>query len=197
MKKLQKLNDDLLWSIILIVAGACFIFFPSSALALALRITGAIICAFRIYKICVLLARYERTRAIVFLILNDVLLLICGLMLLVNPTGAIRIVCLVIGVWLIISSGTNLFLLSQLKKSRRIWCKITLYIIEILIGFILVLYPSPLAKLIGAILGIGLLMRGITQLLDKKTKLRPKRKSNQSSGKEDYITTDFTDKTNE
>ena len=196
MTKKPKLNADIVSAIALTVAGVLFAVFPASALSVTLRIAGAFLCAVQGYKLYQLFKNYERTVAFPLLVLSEGLVLLCGIILLINPGSAVRIVCAALGAWLAVSSVFSLFAYSKIKKTSKIWFYIAIEILELLIGIWLIFFPSSLASLIGRFLGIALIIKGVSMLTATRTKSR--RSGRQSKNeKQDYISTDFKDKSDE
>ncbi len=164
MKKIigiLKTQGTLITAIILFVSGIAFIATPVSALAVVLRIVGSIILVWEGLYI------YAKTRlfigdrlALSLFICNEAFIIICALVLLISPVGAIKALSFIIGLYLLVTAGMSLFRkLSPEDKPEFGETSIT--VVSIIFGFWLVLSPFDIVRLTSICIGVALLLLGI------------------------------------
>ena len=92
-----------------------------------------------------------------------ILTVIAGLLLVVNPDGAMALVTKLIG-WLLVIAGALQLVVPTLRKQKISTSTWVLHGLAILMGILLLVNPLLLADGIGRIIGILLLMEGIRNL---------------------------------
>lgn len=191
MLKLTKNQENTVIAIALIAFGLAMIIFPYGALAWILRGIGAVILIFKAIRIVTIIRAYSRGPQFTAILVNEIIAAVLALILLINPSGAVNVITLIIGVYLLITSLIRLWQLSHLPKRGAVIAAIALDVLTVLAGFWLIFHPASLAELIGIFLGIAILFKGAAMLIGLLAQPRPR------DPKDDYITADFKDKSNE
>ena len=192
MIKLTKNQENTLIAIGLIIFGLLLIIFPYGSLSIILRVIGAVILAFKVVKIVTVVRAYSRTPAYTVILVNEILIALLALILLINPAATIKVITLIIGVYLLITSFMRIWTYSRIKKTATVWFAITLDILTMIAGFWLLFHPASLAELVGIFLGIAALIKGLSMLFGSGLTARSAK-----NPKDDYITAKFRDKSDE
>ena len=181
MKKIYKITP-LTTAIILTAIGLARILLPYSVVGVALRIIGALLLGLEIYRALPLLGSRETLSALLVFVLSDIFVIVFSLVLLIDPIGAVNTLCIILGIYLIVSAGIELY-----KLSRLAFIGIRVYvmpIITLLFGVFLVFYPSSATKLTFILIGIAILIKAVDLFIYE---LSGKGKSNASRTKRKHI----------
>ena len=190
----SNINKDLLVGMLCLLAGAAFIFAPGNLLYVLIRIAGAVtalLSALRlIYAIRSMLGRFMTVT-----IVNSALLFIVGLVMLVSPSGMLRIIFIAIGAYLMVNAIGQIFKFAIMPKrlaSASWWIEVISSALILILGFWLIFSPDEATRVTEVIAGISLILKSI-ELFGKaytNRKGSPSRKSGD-------IEADFIDKSDE
>lgn len=124
-------------------------------------------------------------------VLTDLFLLFSGLYMLFRPAAAIHLVAQLLGVYLLFRMGRRLFLLSLSTRTRtpRHIVRVILASLGALGGLALLFFPARMTSALTVILGITFILCGTHELVRRRIPRRIERRK-----KNDYIETDFVDK---
>jgi uncharacterized membrane protein HdeD (DUF308 family) len=188
MKGLTKDKSTLINAIILLVSGITFIASPVSTLGITLRIVGALILLWEGFDIYTKTRLFGNDKLVMLLfIFNDAFVIICALILLISPVGAIKALSFIIGLYLLITSGMTVFRkLSGESKLR--FGETAILVVSVIVGFWLVLSPFNIMRLTSICIGIALVLKAVSEFW---TYLGETEKRDS----EDYVTDDFVDTT--
>ena len=149
--------------IILIILGALFIISPKSMFESIVWITGVIIIALSIISIATSLSSKNVSS---YFLVSSLLGLILGIVLLYNREGAIKIIPILLGIYLLITGISKLIIMAKANYKYDIMFPT---VIKIVLGSICLFTPVIPIVITGIIIGIFLILTGITNLSNIKT----------------------------
>ena len=189
MKKVYKITP-FATAVALAIIGLAFILLPFGTVGIALRIVGALLLALEIYRAIPYLSRGSSPSAFLIFLLSDIFVIIFSLILLINPIGAVNMLCVIFGIYLIVSSAVELFRLS--RYSSITWKNLILPVLTLIFGIFLVFYPAAATKLTFTIIGIAILVKAVDLFIyDAKSTRKTKTKKTTRS----HVVTDYKDVT--
>ena len=97
------------------VIGLALILLPYSVVGITLRIIGAVLLALEIYRAIPYCRRGADPTALLMFILSEIFVIIFAFIMLLNPIGAVNALCVVFGIYLVISAAIELYRLSKLS----------------------------------------------------------------------------------
>lgn len=183
---------DLIFSLLLVAIGLCMILFPSAAIRIASVLCGLLLCAFAIYRFFLLFTVRERSLYFLILFFINLLTLLGALALIFFSRAAVGVIGFVVGLVLIVDALKRLYLILPLDAhgARALWVPLTLCALTLIFGVVLLFAPNVVAGLTSILLGAALIFEGVQNaiffFLERRHESRPK---------DDYIETDFEDKT--
>ena len=151
----------LIKAISLILIGLAFIFVPGKALSIMLRIIGGLLLAYEAIEIYEIYRAYKDSPMFAVIVINEALMTLLSLMLLINPTGAVMTLSLVVGIYFLVTGAVGLYRSAILRDTESI----VLNSVSLIVGFLLLTLPYLLADLITIILGAALVIKGVDILL--------------------------------
>lgn len=201
------LSRPFTYGIICLLFGALFasgyerIGTPSWIIDIVMMTTGGVIILFALVQMLVaLFGKDSRGLMFFFDVIKAIALLAFGVLFIIFRSGLAHAVCVVVGIYLVLRSGWRLFVISRInytKSPARRVITIILYILAILVGLWMAIYPYPSDFLIG---GAVLVIKGIEMIItDFPIKRRKKDESDDEddeSGRmtnDGYVSTDFKD----
>ena len=188
---MKEKTRSLITALIMIAASIAFIASPVSAMAIVLRIVGALILiweGFLVIRTLKILG--ARVDVLVHILLSNAFLIICALLLLVNPAGVMKILSLGIGLYLVITAGITLF--SQFSSHIRPSFSATLVtVVSLILGVWLIISPFDITRLTSIFVGVAVLLKGLGLLLETLED------DGGNDDDDDFITDDFVDKSHE
>lgn len=183
---------DLLFSLFLSVIGICMIVFPSTVIHIISVLCGVLLCAFALHRFLLLFTARARSVYFLVLFLINLFTLLCALALIFFSRTAVEIIGFFVGLVLIVDVLKRLYLILALREDGRgvpllptVICALTL-----LFGIFLLFVPSAAAGLTSILLGVALIVEGVQNAIFFFAEQKEKK-----STKDDYIETDFQDKT--
>lgn len=168
IKKLKNIyNASMIFSIILAIIGLIMIIIPNISLdiickllAIYLIIQGVFFCYM---NFC------DRAMILPFEIFGiGVLSIIMGIVIFIHPNYLETILGILVGIWIILQSITDISISISLKNTKAPWLlTLLLASISILAGIILLFNPEESASALIMWIGIILLINSISSLIDK------------------------------
>lgn len=158
----KKLGSVIL-GILLIIFGLIFIISPESAFETIVLIAGISLVVYGGLKI-ILSLRSSNPYASYF-VAGAIFSIIFGLILIGNQSAAIKVIPIILGFWLLISGITTLLFLIKSDSDKKL---IIRPIFKIIVGTIAFLLPVIPIIATGIVLGIILILSGITTLVNIK-----------------------------
>lgn len=183
-----------IFDIVTLIAGLLLALTPASAIALMLRIIGLSLLIYAAVRGFVLFRFYTRDAVFMIILVSLALLFFIGTLLLVNPGGALRFVASATGAYMISGAVLRFYRASEIENLQQRVFQYILSLLILMLGFSLLIHPSGAARLSGILIGAALIINSIVSLLSRKRALRAQ---NQKSSKDDFISEDFTDKSDE
>lgn len=157
------MKNNILLGIIFIIFGVLFIFSPQSIFELIVFISGIIVVLISISKI--LISSKEKNEYSSYGITTGIIGLIIGIILIVFKEKTVLTVAELVGLYLLISGISSLLLMIRSNLKGNMLAKPIIKIIIGLISFTMPFIPTMWA---GIIIGIILVLTGITILTTKK-----------------------------
>lgn len=176
----------LLLATFLAAAGIALIAVPMNIISILLRVIGALILLGELVRLYPIIRAGSSTGLFIFA-LSEFFAVTAAIILLINPIGAIRTVCFIFGLYLIVGS------LVELRRMARYNARFVSYIapsLTLITGLVLIFFPAGVTELTLTVIGISMLIKAadisIAELQRKKSG-----KSSDSDGT--YVVTDFKD----
>ena len=187
---MKEKTRSLITALVLIGAAIAFIASPVSSMAIVLRIVGALILAWEGFLVIrTLKILGARADVLIHILLSNAFLIICALLLLVNPESVMKILSLGIGLYLVITAGVTLF--GQFSSHIRPSFSATLVtVVSLLLGVWLIVSPFDITRLTSIFVGVAVLLKGLGLLLETL-------EDDDDGNGDDFVTDDFVDKSNE
>ena len=193
----EKLREPLIAGIATIIAGLVFIIFTEGVLAWTLRIIGALLLIVEVVRL-VELWKLSRVGAhVMAAVLSEAMVALLALVLVVAPVGALHALSIGIGIYMAVSAAMSLYRASQYRGKRRagFWVSTAMAILMAIAGIWLVVYPASLYGAAGIFIGVALIVKGISIIIDGALDKGDKEKNEKSS--DYYSDDDFVDKSHE
>ena len=156
-------STNILLGIIFILFGIIFFFVPEGIFQTVVMIAGIIIILFGIIKMIMAISSNDSQRS--YLITTSVLGIICGIILIVYRAATVKLISILIGISFFISGLSSLLFMLKSNVKGKILVK---PIVKILIGLIAIMVPIVPIKMTGIVIGIILVVAGISILTTKK-----------------------------
>ena len=183
-----------IFDIITLIAGLLLALTPASAIELMLRIIGLSLLVYAAVRGFILLRFYTRDTVFLIILVSLALLFFIGTLLLVNPGGALRFVAGATGAYMIAGGALRFYRVAGIESIPQRTLQYILSILILILGFSLLIHPSGAARISGILIGAALIINSASSLLSRKRALR---EQNKKSTSEDFISTDFRDKSDE
>ena len=148
---------------LLIVFGLIFILSPESAFETIVLIAGISLIVYGGLKI--LLALKSDNPYASYTVAGSIFSIIFGIILIGNENAAIRVIPILLGIWLLISGITTLLFLLKTNSDRKL---IIRPVLKIIVGAIAFLLPVIPIIATGIVLGVILILSGITTIMNIK-----------------------------
>lgn len=167
MKRLRNAKIAyVLISVVMVVLGIALILWPEISALAVCNITGAVLTVFGIIKLVGYFSKDMYRLAFQFDLALGVFSLLVGVLMLVHPTGVVRLVPVITGVFVILDGA---FKLQTAHDAKRFglsgwWCILLLAIVSCLGGLFLVANPFQGANALMILLGITLVIDGVQNL---------------------------------
>ena len=190
MEWFTKNRSTLITAILLFVSGITLAVTPLAALSIVLRIVGALILLWEGFDIYCQAKLFGGDKlATLLFIFNDAFIIICALILLISPVGAIKALSFIIGLYLLITAGMSLFGKFS-ENSKMQFGETAILIVSIIVGFWLVLNPINATRITAICVGVALVLKGISEFWTYLGEA-------ETRDSEDYVTEDFVDTTDD
>lgn len=186
---LKKLNTPLVYSALLILFGALFIFLPSEVLDILILTLGVLMILLALVRLTVTVSN-SRGGTLSVELITDILIGIGGIALTAMQSSVAHLICRVLGVAIAIYALVKLIRHSkpEQKRDKRFWLGASVYIALVTAGLWLGFFPLwP-----QIMTGIALLVLAGKFIYDEVEKRRDARGKTENGT---YYTDDFEDKT--
>lgn len=161
-------------AVICLILGLCLLLFPIESLSIGGYLIASILMISGIaYIIKVISNKGVETNGDIIYLIFSIAFIIISISIFIDPTWIIRLINIVVGIVLIISSLMNLLDLSRYKKDRTTswWVYLVLVFLVLILGIVIIINPLFLAKIITRLEGAFLIINTIiTILLARKVK---------------------------
>ena len=162
MKKfLSEKWQKIIKAISFLLIGLAFIFVPGTALSVTLRIIGALVLVYEALEIYEIVRANKNSPALALFLVNEIFVAILALMLLINPTGAVKLLSLIVAIYFIVFGAIGLYRSIDSRDTKAI----VLNSVTGGIGLLLLVLPYLFADVVTIILGIALIVKGVNLLL--------------------------------
>ena len=151
-------------SVIYIILGVILLIYPSQTIDVVCRIIGvtALICG-----ACIIIKSFFRGAAsVIATIIGCLIGLVCGIILIANPSFVKSIFPVIIGIAMIADSASKLVTSFEIKKATEDgWLGVlVLSVIGLVFGFIIVFNAGAAADFVVRIIGVSLIIEAIENL---------------------------------
>lgn len=191
---ISRLNKQALAGVFCLLAGISFIAMSGAFLHAIIRIAGAIVAIASAVRFVYAIRQYSGP-VMTVTVINSILLFLVGLVMLVKPGGALELIYVAIGAYLMINAITHIYRFALAPKrlhSPSWWIEIFTSSLILVLGFRLAFAPGTALRLTEIIAGISLIIKSI-ELFGRAYNERSRRK-NEKSGD---VEADFVDKSHE
>jgi len=157
----KKNLDSLIAPIIMILVGVLFIIHPTGAITLTVKVIGVFFVLAGVLLACTLLASYS-----LLLLIFSGMLVIFGIVCIAASTYIARVVMSAVGVVVIVNSILRMYDAYLIKgKSDKLIRYVINDIVTLILGLILLFIPLEATGLVVRIIGIGLLVVGVSNII--------------------------------
>lgn len=160
---MNKKVSSYIFGALLIVFGLIFILSPESAFETIVLIAGISLIVYGGLKI--LLALKSDNPYASYTVAGSIFSIIFGIVLIGNQNAAIKVIPILLGIWLLISGITTLLFLIKTNSDRKL---IIRPVLKIIVGAIAFLLPVIPIIATGIVLGVILILSGITTIMNIK-----------------------------
>lgn len=160
---MNKKVSSYIFGALLIVFGLIFILSPESAFETIVLIAGISLIVYGGLKI--LLALKSDNPYASYTVAGSIFSIIFGIILIGNQNAAIKVIPILLGIWLLISGITTLLFLLKTNSDRKL---IIRPVLKIIVGAIAFLLPVIPIIATGIVLGVILILSGITTIMNIK-----------------------------
>lgn len=171
--KLVKWNSALN-AVICLILGLCLLLFPIESLSIGGYLIASILMLSGVtYIIKIINNKGIETNGDIIYLLISIAFIIISISIFIDPTWIIRLINIVVGIVLIISSIMNALDLLKYTKDRTTtwWIYMVLVILVFILGVVTIINPEFLAKIIIRLEGAFLIINTlITILLARRVK---------------------------
>ena len=160
---MSKKIGSYLFGALLILFGVIFIISPESAFETIVLTIGIILIVFGGLKI--ILALKSSNPYASYSVAGSIFSIVFGIILIGNQETAIKIIPIILGIWLLITGITTLLFLLKTNSDKKL---IFRPILKIIVGAIAFTLPVIPIIATGIVLGIILILSGITTIANVK-----------------------------
>lgn len=160
---MNKKVSSYIFGALLIVFGLIFILSPESAFETIVLIAGISLIVYGGLKI--LLALKSDNPYASYTVAGSIFSIIFGIVLIGNQNAAIKVIPILLGIWLLISGITTLLFLIKTNSDKKL---IIRPVLKIIVGAIAFLLPVIPIIATGIVLGVILILSGITTIMNIK-----------------------------
>ena len=155
-------------SLILLILGLLLLFFPIQSLSIGGYVIASVLLLLGLgYIIRIIINKGIETNGDIINIVFSIAFIILSISIFIDPTWIIRMINIIVGILLIITSTMNLLNILKFTKDRTTSCRIylSLIILVFLLGVIVIINPLFLEKVIVRLEGISLVIGSIITIL--------------------------------
>ena len=154
---------DIVLGLLVILFGISFLVSPVSAFGTIVYIAGLMLIIFNVARI--ITAYKSNSNFLLSGMTSYIVGIVFGLILIGNRKNAVEIIPVFIGLWFLIGGLSKLLVLLKRSKDIKILYK---PIIEMAVGLIVVILPIIPVVAAGLIIGIILIMSGVTIIIGRE-----------------------------
>ena len=155
-------------AVICLILGLCLLLFPIESLSIGGYLIASILMISGLaYIIKIIKNKGVETNGDIIYLLFSIAFIIISISIFIDPTWIIRLINIVVGIVLIISSLMNLLDLLKYKKDRTTswWIYLVLVILVLILGIVIIINPLFLASIITRLEGAFLIINTIITIL--------------------------------
>lgn len=166
-----------IYSIITLLIGICLLVFPEKVLEVALRICGALLLVYALYRLIAVFVLDADIFESSANLISTVIILTLGVLFLINPLFISGVISTLFGIYLIVIGLFNLWRSSVIKEHCEIFgieenkdtkrSRAITAIISLVLGLILVIFPLAIEKFTAIITGICLIIESSKTVIFK------------------------------
>ena len=157
----QKNSSALVVPLIMIVLGIFFVFFPGSAIGITVKVVGIVLVIIGAILACSLIAAYSPLSMAIAIIL-----IIFGIVCIASPAFITAFVIKAIGICIVINSLVRIYDAYKIKgRSDSFVQYVIVDILTLVLGVVLMVAPLGIASSIVMVIGIILLVLGVTNVI--------------------------------
>lgn len=166
-KEINRMYGTSIFSTICFIVMGLFLFFKSEqTIEIISYVLGGFIIALGIASF-IRYFKYREKQAFSFDIVYGIISILAGIILICNPHALAKIIPIILGVWITISSALKIQMAFQLKNYENNMWKGTLIVglIALLCGIVLIFNPFEGAVVITKVIGIFLIIYAILDVI--------------------------------
>lgn len=160
-------RSNIFLGVIGLIAGIFLLFWPMKSLTFICKIFGAGLLLYGIPTILLFFFNKNKTGSSALFFVIGILAALFGIWILITPESLITLIPTIIGIAIIIDSAFNIAAAMHISRQEggRWKLSLTFAILTILLGLILILKPLGVANVITMLIGIFLIINGITDIV--------------------------------
>ena len=161
-------------SVLLATLGVLLVAKPTFSVNAIGVICGILLCVFGIIKLVGYFSNDPYRLAFQYDMPFGIMLIVLGIIMLVNPGKLVSFICIVLGLWVLISSLFNIQTSLEAKKFgiSQWWLVFVLSVIAAVWGLVLVFRPSEAADVMAVILGFTLIFESAVNICTVLTSVK-------------------------
>ena len=155
-------------AVICLILGLCLLLFPIESLSIGGYLIASILMISGLaYIIKIIKNKGVETNGDIIYLIFSIAFIIISISIFIDSTWIIRLINIVVGIVLIISSLMNLLDLLKYKKDRTTswWIYLVLVILVLILGIVIIINPLFLASIITRLEGAFLIINTIITIL--------------------------------
>lgn len=167
-------NGYIAVSVLLAALGILLVAKPTFSVNAIGVICGILLCVFGIIKLVGYFSNDPYRLAFQYDMPFGIMLIVLGIIMLVNPGKLVSFICIVLGLWVLISSLFNIQTSLEAKKFgiSQWWLVFVLSVIAAVWGLVLVFRPSEAADVMAVILGFTLIFESAVNICTVLTSVK-------------------------
>lgn len=167
-------NGYIAVSVLLAALGVLLVAKPTFSVNAIGVICGILLCVFGIIKLVGYFSNDPYRLAFQYDMPFGIMLIVLGIIMLVNPGKLVSFICIVLGLWVLISSLFNIQTSLEAKKFgiSQWWLVFVLSVIAAVWGLVLVFRPSEAADVMAVILGFTLIFESAVNICTVLTSVK-------------------------
>lgn len=163
-KSIQTARNNLVASsIILCITGLVFMIFSETMVNMIGWILGSILCVIGVIQ----LIGYIRNKISVLPLIFSVISLVVGILLFLHPGWVMSLLSVIVGIYILIESALKIKVVVEARKqnAKGWWALLIVTLFGIGVSILLIVNPFGISKAFMFVLGLGLLLSGVLDLI--------------------------------